>query len=108
MKSERETMTRKPTTLHEHFRADPRGADSFGNWIEDRIWELLQRPCELESNVVGRWIVVGYNKSTARALVELAKSHNEFLGSLRVVLLDGTIVKEWLPETKDSANVAET
>jgi hypothetical protein len=106
-------MTRKPTTLHEHFRTDPRGADSFGKWIEDRIWELLQRTARMDF-VDGEgqpWRAFVSTVVANRKAFELATSGLiQRRGSLklRIVLLDGTIIKEWLPETKDSATVEKT
>ncbi len=93
---------RLPNTLHEHFMSDPRGAASFKQWREDRVWELLQRP--------GRWLERGpeapffidYGSSTTltvAACIELAIARKAEHPSLRtrVQLLDGTVIKEWAP-----------
>jgi hypothetical protein len=98
---------RKPTTLFEYFRVDPRGAASFPEWINDRIWELLQRPAIMQTGHFGVWTGRAFDNvfgciETAVAFVPRTDAN------VRVVLIDGTIIKEWLPETKDSANVEKT
>jgi hypothetical protein len=116
-------MTRAPTTLHEHFkanplwfddfgaycrlhehfRADPRGAESFGQWIEDRIWELLQRPGRLEylDRETGRWWAPTFDETTPRTIEECldrAIFDPRAMAYRRRVaaLLDGTVIREWV------------
>jgi hypothetical protein len=85
---------RKPTTLFEHFRADPRGAATFKQWREDRIWELLQRPATLESKCTGRWIWIGDGISVVDAIIQIDAGAG-FLGPLRPRPDDGTVIKKW-------------
>ena len=94
-------MTRKPTTLHEHFRADPRGASSYTQRIEDRIWELLQRPARLELFDDGKWKQDPYcgEYSTAAELLYDVRNGLNSVYKWRAILLDGTIIREWPAET---------
>lgn len=91
-------MTRKPTTLHEHFRADPRGASSYTQWIEDRIWELLQRPATIQYQMHD-WKSLGSPikwSALHKALAALNRDVSApMVAKMRVVILDGTIIKEW-------------
>ena len=93
-------MTRQLTTLHEHYHADPRGADSFGKWIEDRIWESLQRPARWVERGPGVPFWIDYGSITPRTVatcIALAVERRAKIPQLqmRVVLLDGTIIREW-------------
>ena len=102
---------RLPNTLHEHFRADPMGATSFKQWREDRIREFLQRPARGQRYMRGKW-----ESSPANPVWELGlwihcgmRAHEKNPHArIRVILLDGAVIKEWLPETKDSASVDKT
>lgn len=88
-------MTRAPTTLREHFRADPRGASSYTQWIEDRVWELLQRPARLQYREHSAWFDLYELAQPAHRW--LLSGHVDRHGSvpIRVVLLGGTVIKEW-------------
>jgi hypothetical protein len=86
---------RPPTTLFEHFQADPRGATTIGQWQEDRIWELLQQDARVEfRSQSGSWVPYSFAKTAALCIVEHAASGRWFLPS-RIALLDGTVIKEW-------------
>lgn len=92
--------SRQPTTLHEHFRADPRGADSFGKWIEDRVWEMLQRPARVQVWFEGgrawtSWVLDSGKFSAHTALDALRRYARHTQWHYRIVLLDGTVIKEW-------------
>lgn len=102
---------RKLTTLFEHFRADPQGAASYPEWISDRVWELLQRPAKWDCVDATNGGGVSFDGTAHGLLWDAIRAVNapKRTGLLnRVSFLDGTIIKEWLPETKESANVAET
>ena len=104
---------RLPNTLHEHFRADPRGATSFKQWRDDRIWKLLQRSARMDyaDGPDQPWRAFASTALENKKAFELITSgiiSRRGSVRLRIVLLDGTIIKEWLPETKDSATVAKT
>jgi hypothetical protein len=104
-------LGRPPQTLHEHFRADPRGADSFGKWIEDRIWDLLMRPADLmlddTHGSAGWYTCKVYDaplhnfaegstiNTAAHALLAAHHEHKHYETKTRVVLFDGTVIKEW-------------
>ena len=83
-------MTQQPTTLREHFRADPRGADSFGRWIEDRVWEMLQRPAFVTTGAHRRSAWVAWE-----AIRNAMHEYDVLQEPLRVCLEDGTVIKEW-------------
>lgn len=107
-------LGRPPQTMHEHFRVEPlgcesfpeymrlrlcfainpQGATSFKNWLDDRIWELLQRPairqCRLELS--GVWYAA--DNGPLSAMVRQCTMYDQHL-QRRAVLMDGTIVKEW-------------
>jgi hypothetical protein len=103
-------QVRPPTTLFERFRADPRGASSYPEWLDGRparveyIGDAMKwEPGPFESD-----------RGTARGCLDRAQESfaqpenvRGFLG-VRVVLDDGVVIKEWLPETKDSAIVEKT
>lgn len=94
---------RLPVTLFEHFRADPRGATSFPKWLDDRVWELLQRAAQVEFVVIEndagtRWhwlpLFGTVNPATAAQCLSFAiADSNDY--ARRVVLFDGTVIKEW-------------
>lgn len=91
-------MTRAPTTLREHFRADPRGADSYPKWIEDRVWELLQRPAVWEClDPNGGGVEFGPREAHEHIVEAIAyagtRESRRFTNTVR--LLDGTVIKEW-------------
>lgn len=91
-------LGRPPKTLHEHFLTDPRGADSFGKWIEDRMVDLMRQPARGQSFRNGGW-----RSSPANPVWELgtwlevaiAASKRNTHAKIRVILLDDTIIKEW-------------
>ena len=99
---------RLPNTLHEHFRADPRGATSFKQWRDDRIWELLQRYGQSDYSVNGE--LTGTRGGWLYELFAHAAKDRGSNPMLRITLklFNGTIIKEWLPKTKESANVDKT
>lgn len=88
--------------LFDHYRRDPRGASSFNQWCEDRIWELLQRPGRLEvfDERTGRWWVPTCDGKAPRFVGECLQRYLEdpivHPSRSRVVLAsDGTVIKEW-------------
>jgi hypothetical protein len=86
-----------PQTLHEHFRVNPMGASSYPKWIEDRTRELLQRPARLMCDYGHGWAQRG-NITDVEWLVR-ASQGSEF--PRKIVLLDGTIIKEWPGNNSD-------
>jgi hypothetical protein len=91
---------RLPNTLHEHFVSDPRGATSFKQYREDRIWELLQRPAMTQEYPGGcRVYGCGLEFTTLHeALADMrirVTAPNQT--RVRVSLLNGAVVKEWAP-----------
>lgn len=101
---------RPPTTLHEHFRANPLGM-TFPEWCTARptLLILLDAPAHVEAwDEFGNdgWRVVTSTPATVRAaLASCVNEWAQYQNKVRVVLLDGTVIKEWFPETKDSATV---
>lgn len=87
--------------LHGHYLADPRGADNFNRWCNDRIWELLQRPAfwnVYDTNQGGGVTFGGENSVMYQLMIDAinAVAHPQRPGLRhRIVLLDGTIVHEW-------------
>lgn len=91
---------RPPSTLHEHFRVNPMGATSYPKWIEDRIWELLQRPAIIQvwfedGRTWTRWVMDNCENTIATALVTLDRYARYTPWHYRIIRPDGTIIKEW-------------
>jgi len=83
---------RPPTTLFEHFRADPRGAESFPEWIEKH------RPASLWTLVRGG---ASFNEHERQPLSECLRLIDEYakddkLIRARVIDCFGETVKEWM------------
>lgn len=97
---------KKPTTLFDHFRANPRGATSYPEWLNDRVWELLQRPAVRECRLLSGALYAADHGPLFQMLRQ-CRSYDIGL-QRRAVLKGGTIIKEWLPETKESHNVKKT
>jgi hypothetical protein len=99
---------RPPTTLFERFRADPRGAESFPEWLNDRVWELLQRAAKWDCLDTENGGGVSFDGDAHGLLWDAIRAVRapKRTGLInRVRLLNGTMIKEWLQETKDSATV---
>jgi hypothetical protein len=81
--------------MFDHFRADPRGAASFPEWLNNR--DLSQKQAFLEFQARnGTWAKCSFSKTVAECVTEHSEAEPWFLPS-RLVLLDGTVIKEWLP-----------
>jgi len=88
--------------LRELFSLYPLDCESFGaEWL--RRWEavgrLLRRRAEMRELIKGKWCVslfIGYRLTTVSDYLVKAHELNKSEGcGLRVILLDGTIVREW-------------
>lgn len=96
-------LGREPNTLHEHYRCDPRGAKSYPEWVEDRIWEILfGRYGHVQMHFRGEWVNI--HEGRACELIQYGAEYADVpRGSTwRAVLYDGTIIKEWPSKTKES------
>ena len=91
------------------FAKYPLECAEFGEeWLRrwEAVWQLLNARGNLESlihhdpthpspDTGPRWVVIAPNIRIGRALCEIVETHNEFVRPIRIVLLDGTIIKEW-------------
>lgn len=91
--------------LFEWFRADPRGADSFEQWIEDRICFFLRSVAKLQYFVNGEWktdFSFGGPSTIAQCMLEF---NHIWISKYkrRIILLDGTVFREWESKNGSSA-----
>lgn len=81
------------------------GIDSYNTFC--KLLELLDAPANVESCIKGRWFVVSYpSASVARCIryCYAAQNEDKRIGeqtSRRVVLLDGTVIREWPTDEYD-------
>ncbi len=86
--------------LFDHYQKDPRGADNYPQWCRDRIWELLQQPAMLQEypggcSFYGPPLRFGTLREALADMRTRITAPNQV--RVRVVLLDGTIIREWPP-----------
>lgn len=108
-------------TMHQRYQANPSGCDSFNTWMRPYdelhakfplgctkvseewldLWkglgEMLKMPAQLEYLQHGVWVpVVGViNPRDVAFCLWFPLVHERGHKAKRVVLLDGTIIKEW-------------
>ena len=66
----------------------------FDDWLFERLRPLLEAPVTLETKSLGPWIPLGDGVTFAEAIRQV-DGGNGFIGPLRLVLDDGTVIREW-------------
>ncbi len=87
---------RLPNTLHEHFVADPKGATSFKQYREDRIWDVLNSPARIHEQAGGISFVTA-SMPAHEAMSHVGANRARWNHGGQVKLLSGTVIKEWAP-----------
>lgn len=79
-------------TLFEYFQANPAGATSCPNWIQDRIWALLQRDAVIREEAGGVRMCT-CSMPLYVALTKVIECSPRWHHKWSVELLDGTVIR---------------